>query len=81
MLGAGALSSPLVATQFAQLPHWSFHYLCSLGVALINTVLLIVVFGLKTQDGMWDNYVVEEMAKYYRLPHSDRTARRREGDE
>ncbi|KAJ8589362.1 MFS general substrate transporter [Rhizopogon salebrosus TDB-379] len=48
--GAGALSSPLVATQFAQLPHWSFHYLCSLGVALINTVLLILVFGLKTQD-------------------------------
>ncbi|KAG1876339.1 MFS general substrate transporter [Suillus subluteus] len=48
--GAGALSSPLVATQFAQLPHWSFHYLCSLGIAFINTVLLIVVFGLKTQD-------------------------------
>ncbi|KAG2050039.1 MFS general substrate transporter [Suillus hirtellus] len=48
--GGGALSSPLVATQFAQLPHWSFHYLCSLGVAFINTVLLIAVFGLKTQD-------------------------------
>ncbi|KAG2032525.1 major facilitator superfamily domain-containing protein, partial [Suillus americanus] len=48
--GAGALSSPLVATQFAQLPHWSFHYLCSLGIAFVNTVLLIVVFGLKTQD-------------------------------
>ncbi|KAG0699326.1 MFS general substrate transporter [Suillus ampliporus] len=47
---AGALSSPLVATQFAQLPHWSFHYLCSLGVAFINTVSLIAVFGLKTQD-------------------------------
>ncbi|OAX42435.1 MFS general substrate transporter [Rhizopogon vinicolor AM-OR11-026] len=47
---AGALSSPLVATQFAQLPHWSFHFLCSLGVALINTVLLVVVFGLKPQD-------------------------------
>ncbi|KIJ59386.1 hypothetical protein HYDPIDRAFT_100851 [Hydnomerulius pinastri MD-312] len=48
--GAGALSSPLVATQFAQLPHWSFHYLCSLGVAVLNTILLIVVFGLKKQD-------------------------------
>ncbi|KAG2050038.1 MFS general substrate transporter [Suillus hirtellus] len=48
--GAGALSSPLVATQFAQLPHWSFHYLCSLGVAFINIVSLIAVFGLKTQD-------------------------------
>ncbi|KAG1903205.1 MFS general substrate transporter [Suillus fuscotomentosus] len=40
--GAGALSSPLVATQFAQLPHWSFHYLCSLGVAFINIVSLIL---------------------------------------
>ncbi|KAH7923445.1 MFS general substrate transporter [Leucogyrophana mollusca] len=49
-VGAGALSSPLVATQFAQLPRWSFHYLCSLGVASLNTVLLIVVFGLKGQD-------------------------------
>ncbi|KAI6043917.1 major facilitator superfamily domain-containing protein, partial [Pisolithus marmoratus] len=49
-IGAGAFSSPLVATQFAQQPHWSFHYLCSLGLALLNTVLLTAVFGLKTQD-------------------------------
>ncbi|KAG2358309.1 major facilitator superfamily domain-containing protein [Suillus spraguei] len=49
-VSAGALSSPLVATQFAQLPHWSFHYLCSLGVAFVNTVMLIAVFRLKTQD-------------------------------
>ncbi|KAG1716833.1 hypothetical protein ID866_355 [Astraeus odoratus] len=49
--GAGALSSPLVATQFAQLPRWSFHYLVSLGIACLNTVLLIAVFRLKTQDG------------------------------
>ncbi|KAG2124448.1 MFS general substrate transporter [Suillus clintonianus] len=49
-VSAGALSSPLVATQFAQLPHWSFHFLCSLGVAFINLVSLIAVFGLKTQD-------------------------------
>ncbi|KIJ70596.1 hypothetical protein HYDPIDRAFT_23688 [Hydnomerulius pinastri MD-312] len=45
--GAGALSSPLVATQFAQLHRWSFHYLTSLGVALVNTVVLILVFRLK----------------------------------
>ncbi|KAK0192520.1 MFS general substrate transporter [Armillaria mellea] len=32
--GAGALCAPLVATQFAYLPHWSFHYLVSLGLAL-----------------------------------------------
>jgi fucose permease len=55
--GAGALSSPLVATQFAQLPHWSFHYLVSLGIALINTVLLIAVFRLKSQDGLFLPYL------------------------
>ncbi|KAF9224392.1 MFS general substrate transporter [Gyrodon lividus] len=48
--GAGALSSPLVATQFSQLSRWSFHYLTSLGVALINTVVLIFVFRLKRQE-------------------------------
>ncbi|KAI6106938.1 major facilitator superfamily domain-containing protein [Pisolithus croceorrhizus] len=47
---AGAFSSPLVATQFVQKPHWSFHYLCSLGLSLVNTILLITVFGWKTQD-------------------------------
>ncbi|KAG2156825.1 MFS general substrate transporter [Suillus bovinus] len=63
--GAGALSSPLVATQFAQLPHWSFHYLCSLGIALINTVSLIVVFRLKTQDGMASTYIIEKMVEHF----------------
>ncbi|PIL23359.1 MFS general substrate transporter [Ganoderma sinense ZZ0214-1] len=48
--GVGALVSPLIATQFAQLHQWSFHYLTSLGVALANTIALIVVFRFKTQD-------------------------------
>ncbi|KAJ7826866.1 major facilitator superfamily domain-containing protein [Mycena olivaceomarginata] len=48
--GAGALVSPLVATQFAQLRHWSFHYLISLGVAVLNIIFLSVVFRAKTQD-------------------------------
>ncbi|KAK0489623.1 major facilitator superfamily domain-containing protein [Armillaria luteobubalina] len=48
--GVGALCSPLVATQFAYLPHWSFHYLASFGVALTNTIFLLAVFRLKTQD-------------------------------
>ncbi|KAG9317097.1 hypothetical protein JVU11DRAFT_1284 [Chiua virens] len=47
MSGAGALSSPLVATQFSQLKHWSFHYLISLGLALLNTGTLLFVFRLK----------------------------------
>jgi fucose permease len=49
--GLGALVSPLVATQFSTLPKWSFHYLTSLGVALINTVALIVVFKGRSQNG------------------------------
>ncbi|KAH0578292.1 hypothetical protein H2248_003918 [Termitomyces sp. 'cryptogamus'] len=48
--GAGALCSPLVATQFAQQKHWSLHYLASLGVAIINTLVLIGVFRFKRQD-------------------------------
>ncbi|KAF8813139.1 MFS general substrate transporter [Phlegmacium glaucopus] len=48
--GLGAFASPLVATQFAQLPHWSFHFLSSLGIAISNTILLISVFKLKRQD-------------------------------
>ncbi|KAG1745200.1 MFS general substrate transporter [Suillus lakei] len=47
--GAGALSSPLVATQFAHLPQWNLHYLTSLGIAITNTVALIIVFRLKPQ--------------------------------
>ncbi|KAK7022289.1 MFS domain-containing protein [Favolaschia claudopus] len=48
--GAGALVSPLVATQFSQLSRWSFHYLASLGVALANALVLLLVFRLKGQD-------------------------------
>jgi fucose permease len=49
--GVGALTAPLVATQFSQLHRWSFHYLASFGVATLNTVLLVCVFKLKAQDG------------------------------
>jgi len=48
--GAGALAAPLVATQFAQTKHWSFHYLISLGIATVNTVLLSAVFRMKSHD-------------------------------
>ncbi|KEP48307.1 MFS general substrate transporter [Rhizoctonia solani 123E] len=47
--GAGAFLSPLVATQFAQLPRWSFHYLTSLGVAVANAIVLLVVFKFRRQ--------------------------------
>ncbi|KAJ7478671.1 major facilitator superfamily domain-containing protein [Mycena galericulata] len=48
--GAGALVAPLVSTQFAQLQHWSFHYLVSLGITALNTIFLALVFRAKTQD-------------------------------
>ncbi|KIM86005.1 hypothetical protein PILCRDRAFT_816545 [Piloderma croceum F 1598] len=48
--GAGALASPLVATQFAQIDRWSFHYLVSLGISVTNMIALIAIFGLKSQD-------------------------------
>ncbi|KAI0669536.1 MFS general substrate transporter [Trametes maxima] len=48
--GLGAFSAPLVATQFAEMHYWSFHYLVSLGISLSNTVLLIAVFRFKDQD-------------------------------
>ncbi|KAH9941756.1 MFS general substrate transporter [Epithele typhae] len=48
--GLGALSAPLVATQFAQLERWSFHFLCSLGLALFNLISIVVTFRFKDQD-------------------------------
>ncbi|KAH7339692.1 major facilitator superfamily domain-containing protein [Rhizoctonia solani] len=47
--GAGAFISPLVATQFAQLPRWSFYFLSSLGVAVANATALLVVFKFRRQ--------------------------------
>ena len=51
LTGAGALSSPLVATQFSQMTRWSFHYLVSLGLSIINTAALVSVFKFRTQEG------------------------------
>ncbi|KAF8609125.1 MFS general substrate transporter [Ceratobasidium sp. AG-I] len=48
--GAGAFVAPLVATQFAQMPRWSFHYLTSLGLSLSNAIVLLVIFKLRPQD-------------------------------
>ena len=50
--GLGAVCSPLAATQFAEMPkRWSFHFLISLGLAIINTLILFLVFRLKKADG------------------------------
>jgi hypothetical protein len=49
--GLGAFTSPFIATQFSQLPRWSFNFLVSLGMAMTNVIFLISIFKLKRQDG------------------------------
>ncbi|KAK0201452.1 MFS general substrate transporter [Desarmillaria ectypa] len=49
--GGGALTAPLIATQFAQMKHWSFFYFVSLGIAISNTTVLSSVFRFNTLDG------------------------------
>ncbi|EEB91864.1 hypothetical protein MPER_09710, partial [Moniliophthora perniciosa FA553] len=48
--GAGALCAPLVATQFAQLERWSFHFLCTLGIGFIASNALSFTFRFKSQE-------------------------------
>ncbi|KIJ67634.1 hypothetical protein HYDPIDRAFT_127803 [Hydnomerulius pinastri MD-312] len=48
--GAGAFVAPLVATQFAGMSRWSFHFLVSLGISVVNSILLITVFRFRFQD-------------------------------
>lgn len=52
--GLGAFASPLVATQFSAMDHkWSFHFLTSLGLALMTFAALVAVFRFQTQDGTY----------------------------
>ncbi|KAF7316208.1 MFS domain-containing protein [Mycena indigotica] len=48
--GAGALSSPLIATQFVSSSHWSFHYLVSLGLAILNITILATRFKFRNLE-------------------------------
>ncbi|KAF8680208.1 tetracycline resistance protein [Rhizoctonia solani] len=50
--GMGAFIAPLIATQFAQLPRWSFYYMTSLGVALLNALSLFSAFKLRRLHGV-----------------------------
>ncbi|KAJ7583269.1 major facilitator superfamily domain-containing protein [Mycena floridula] len=51
------------ATQFAQLKRWSFHYLVSLGLALSNVLLLILVFKLRSADACLADIGQDETVK------------------
>ncbi|KAF8181818.1 MFS general substrate transporter [Pholiota molesta] len=48
--GVGALISPLFATQFAQMKHWSLHFAVTLMLSLINAAAQAYVFKFKDQD-------------------------------
>ncbi|KAE9405025.1 MFS general substrate transporter [Gymnopus androsaceus JB14] len=58
--GMGALCSPLVATQFSQTRHWSFHYMISAGIAVSNTAILCAVFRFKRQEGWIVTFIIRE---------------------
>lgn len=49
--GIGASAAPLVATQVGQTGHWSFFYLTSLGLAVMNLAFSLYVFKLKRLEG------------------------------
>ncbi|KAJ3728000.1 MFS general substrate transporter [Lentinula guzmanii] len=50
--GLGAFCSPLVATQFSQARHWSYHYIISAGIAVSNVIILCAVFRFKRQEDL-----------------------------
>lgn len=50
--GLGAFAAPLLATYFSTQAHWSYHYITSLGLAVVNFTLLTAVFRFKTQDAV-----------------------------
>ncbi|PFH48891.1 hypothetical protein AMATHDRAFT_148904 [Amanita thiersii Skay4041] len=49
--GLGAMVSPLVSTQFSQHKHWSFHYLISCGLSLLDTIIFLLVFLCLSDSG------------------------------
>ncbi|PPQ80104.1 hypothetical protein CVT25_001472 [Psilocybe cyanescens] len=48
--GLGALLSPLSATQFSQMTHWSFHFLISFALSITNSLALVAIFRFRGQD-------------------------------
>ncbi|PVF93674.1 MFS general substrate transporter [Serendipita vermifera] len=53
--GLGAFATPFVSTQFAQMPRWSFHFLVSLGIALINTNILFWTVGGQSLEAVLES--------------------------
>ncbi|KIJ43251.1 hypothetical protein M422DRAFT_170176, partial [Sphaerobolus stellatus SS14] len=66
-IGIWALVSPLIATQFANISQWSFHWLVVLCLAEINALVLASAYRLKHSNGTIpvienDNKIPEKVA-------------------
>ncbi|EJD07346.1 MFS general substrate transporter [Fomitiporia mediterranea MF3/22] len=65
--GFGAVCSPFATTQFAQMPrHWSYHFIISTGIAIINTIFLLLTFKGKTMDAATEQGTSED-SKYKQI--------------
>lgn len=51
-LGIGAMTAPLVSTQFATMRHWSHFYFTSMSIATITCISSLLVFKLKSIESM-----------------------------
>lgn len=60
-VGAGACVAPLIATQFAKAPRWSFYFLVSLGLAISNTAVLTFVFRFKRLPNVLASFGIPEV--------------------
>lgn len=45
------MAAPLAATQFAQLPHWSYFYFISMGLATCSFASSLYAFRLQRMEG------------------------------
>ncbi|KAL5512758.1 hypothetical protein ACEPAG_3024 [Sanghuangporus baumii] len=54
LYGVGALVSPLAATKFSTMPHWSYHYFVSFSGAVINFVAICLVFHFRRMEVILD---------------------------
>ncbi|RPD61364.1 MFS general substrate transporter [Lentinus tigrinus ALCF2SS1-6] len=50
--GVGAMCAPLVSTQFARLPRWSFVYLVHIGLVTLSAVSQMLTFRFRRQNDL-----------------------------
>ncbi len=65
--GFGALVAPLISTQFAEQKHWSFHYMISCALYILNTTMIWFVFRGRRQDGALYHWTKAEYTLTYHL--------------